>query len=253
MSEAFVNLEVHDNVGVVTFYHPKSNSLPAEILSKLATAITEADSNDEIRAIVLRSEGDKAFCAGASFDELIAIDNFEQGKEFFSGFARVINAMRKASKFVITRVQAKAVGGGVGLVAASDYALALQGASVKLSEFELGIGPFVVGPAVERKIGNAAFSQISIDTKWYNETWAMTKGLYANVYYTLDDLNNAVTELAGRLSTMSPDATRELKRIFWQGTDNWDALLFERAEISGRLVLSDFTKDFINKFKAGAR
>lgn len=253
MSEAFVNLEVHDNVGVVSFYHPKSNSLPAEILSKLAKAITEADNNDEIRAIVLRSEGDKAFCAGASFDELIAIENFEQGKEFFSGFARVINAMRKASKFVITRVQAKAVGGGVGLVAASDYALAMQGASIKLSEFELGIGPFVVGPAVERKIGNAAFSQISTDTKWYNETWAMTKGLYANVFYTLDDLNNAVTELAGRLSTMSPDATRELKRIFWQGTDNWDILLFERAEISGRLVLSDFTRDFINKFKAGAR
>ncbi len=253
MSEAFVNLEVHDNVGVVTFYHPKSNSLPSEILSKLAAAITEADNNPEVKAIVLRSEGDKAFCAGASFDELIAIETFEQGKEFFSAFARVINAMREASKFVITRVQAKAVGGGVGLVAASDYALAMQGASIKLSEFELGIGPFVVGPAVERKIGNAAFSQMSLDTKWYNETWAMTKGLYANVYYTLDDLNNAVTELAGRLSAMSSDAARELKRIFWHGTDNWATMLFERAEISGKLVLSDFTRNFINNFKVGAR
>ncbi|PKL84956.1 MAG: enoyl-CoA hydratase [Ignavibacteriae bacterium HGW-Ignavibacteriae-1] len=253
MNEAFVHLEIHDKVGLITFFHPKSNSLPGELLNKLAQTITQASQDTNINVIVLRSEGDKAFCAGASFDELIAIENFEQGKEFFSGFAKVINAMRNSDKFVITRVQAKAVGGGVGLVAASDYALAMQGAAIKLSEFDLGIGPFVVGPAVERKIGTTAFSQISIDTQWYNETWALSKGLYANVYYSIEDLNNAVTELAGRLSHMSPDATKELKGIFRKGTENWDTLLYERAEISGRLVLSDFTKDFIKKFKSGKR
>ena len=165
----------------------------------------------------------------------------------------LFRSMRNSDKFVITRVQAKAVGGGVGIVAASDYALAMQGAAIKLSEFDLGIGPFVVGPAVERKIGTTAFTQISIDTQWYNETWALSKGLYANVYYSIEDLNNAVTELAGRLSNMNPDATKELKGIFRQGTENWDTLLYERAEISGRLVLSDFTKDFIKKFKSGKR
>lgn len=253
MNEAFVRLEIHDNVGVITFHHPKSNSLPSEILNKLAQTINSASENDKVRTIVLRSEGEKAFCAGASFDELIAIENFEQGKEFFSGFAKVINAIRKSDKFIITRVHAKAVGGGVGIVAASDYALALQGSAVKLSEFELGIGPFVVGPAVERKIGTSAFSQMSTDTQWYNETWAMNKGLYANVFYSIDDLNNAVTELASKLSAMSAEATKELKMMFWEGTETWDTLLFERAAISGKLVLSDFTKNYINKFKAGTR
>jgi methylglutaconyl-CoA hydratase len=249
-NEGYVTLDIHDKVGLITFFHPKSNSLPGTILQKLADTITEASANENVKVIVLKSDGEKAFCAGASFDELIQINDFETGKKFFMGFSKVINAIRKSPKFVIARVQGKAVGGGVGLAAAADYALAYKDSSIKLSEFALGIGPFVVGPAVERKIGNAAFSQISIDTEWYNSTWALNKGLYANVYYTIDDLNDAVTTLAAKLASMSPDAASELKRIFWQGTENWDELLESRAEISGRLVLSDFTKNFINDFKS---
>ena len=249
-NEGYVSIDIHDKVGLVTFFHPKSNSLPGTILQKLADTITEASANENVNVIVLKSDGEKAFCAGASFDELVQINDFETGKKFFMGFSKVINAIRKSPKFVIARIQGKAVGGGVGLAAAADYALAYKDSSIKLSEFALGIGPFVVGPAVERKIGNAAFSQISIDTEWYNSTWALNKGLYANVYYTIDDLNDAVTTLAAKLATMSPDAAVELKKIFWQGTENWDELLESRAEISGRLVLSDFTKNFINEFKS---
>jgi methylglutaconyl-CoA hydratase len=249
-NNGYVTLDIQDKVGIVTFFHPKSNSLPAEILNKLAETITEAGNTKEISVIVLKSDGEKAFCAGASFDELININDFETGKKFFMGFANVINAIRTVPKFVIARIQGKAVGGGVGLAAAADYALAYKDSSIKLSEFALGIGPFVVGPAVERKIGNSAFSQISIDTEWYNSTWALNKGLYANVYYSIDDLNNAVTLLAAKLADLSPDATAELKKVFWSGTEKWDTLLESRAEISGRLVLSDFTKNYINQFKA---
>ncbi|GAB1371957.1 enoyl-CoA hydratase/isomerase family protein [Candidatus Kapaibacterium sp.] len=249
-NNGYVNLEITNNVGIITFFHPKSNSLPGEILSQLAETIKQADSNDGIRVIVLKSDGEKAFCAGASFDELISINDFETGKNFFIGFANVINAIRKSDKFVIARVQGRAVGGGVGLAAAADYTLAYKDALAKLSEFALGIGPFVVGPAVERKIGKAAFTQMSIDTEWYNSTWAVNNGLYANVYYTIDDLNMAVTELSSRLAELSPDATKELKRVFWEGTENWDELLESRAEISGRLVLSDFTKNYISQFKS---
>ncbi|MDT3740095.1 MAG: enoyl-CoA hydratase/isomerase family protein [Candidatus Kapabacteria bacterium] len=248
-NEGYVTLEIHDSVGIITFFHPKSNSLPAYILNKLAETITEAGYHPDIKVIVLKSDGEKAFCAGASFDELAGISEFPAGKEFFLGFARVINAIRKAPKFVIARVQGKAVGGGVGLAAAADYTLAYKDASIKLSEFDLGIGPFVVGPAVERKIGSSAFAQISTDTEWYNSTWALNKGLYANVYYTIDDLNNAVTTLAAKLASMSQEAAVELKKVFWQGTENWDELLESRAEISGRLVLSEFTKKFIKEFK----
>jgi len=249
MENGYVNYDIRDKVGIVTFFHPKSNSLPSNILLQLAETIEKAGADSNINVIVLRSEGEKSFCAGASFDELIQIEEFEKGKEFFMGFARVINAMRKAPKFIITRVQGKAVGGGVGLVAASDYALAYKDASVKLSEYALGLGPNVVGPAVERKLGRASFSQMSIDFDWYNATWALNRGLYANVYYSISDLDEAVVNLAKKLSDASPTAAAELKKIFWAGTENWDELLEERAEISGKLVLSDYTKNYISQFK----
>jgi methylglutaconyl-CoA hydratase len=203
--------------------------------------------------IVLRSGGEKAFCAGASFNELISIDDAQKGYTFFSGFANVINAMRHCPKLIIGRIHGKCVGGGVGLAAAVDYAIAVEGADVRLSELAVGIGPFVIGPAVERKIGTSAFSQIAIDaTMWRNADWARRKGLYAELHPTLEGMEESIVRLANQLAHSSPEAMREMKKVFWQGTDNWDELLTRRAEISGRLVLSHFTREAIEKFKAKA-
>lgn len=146
-------------VGSITFFHPRSNSLPGKVLKQLADTITKLGKDETVKVIVLKSKGEKGFCAGASFDELISIKDRSTGKQFFSGFANVINACRKCPKFVVGRVQGKAVGGGVGLASAVDYCFATTAASVKLSELAVGIGPFVVGPAVERKIGVSAMSQ----------------------------------------------------------------------------------------------
>lgn len=248
---AYVKANAENGIATIEFFHPASNSLPGHILSELAETITTQGNNDMVKVIVLRSGGEKAFCAGASFDELIAINDMETGKQFFSGFAKVINSMRSCGKLVIARVQGKAVGGGVGLIAAADYTIATEGSSVKLSELAVGIGPFVVGPAVERKIGNAAFTQLSIDaTEWRSAEWAYQRSLYAEIFPTLDEVDNAVNKLAHRLATSSPEAMKELKNIFWEGTDHWDTLLTERAAISGRLVLSDFTRNAIAAFKA---
>lgn len=252
--EAKVYSLIENNIGYVTFFHPQSNSLPGNILRLLADEITKVGNNPEAKVIVLKSEGEKAFCAGASFDELAAIDDIETGTTFFSGFAGVINAMRKAPKFVIARVQGKAVGGGVGLASAADYTLATEAAAVKLSELAVGIGPFVVGPAVERKIGTSAFCQLTINASaWQNAYWAREKGLYIEVYKTIDELDKAIDELAIILSKSNPEAMAMLKNVFWQGTENWDQLLIERAAMSGALVISDFTRNAIAKFKQGAR
>lgn len=246
-----VELTVVGSIGTVTFSHPKSNALPGVILNKLAETIADAGANDDISVIILKSAGEKAFCAGASFDELVAIENAEQGVKFFSGFAKVINACRKCPKFIIGRVQGKAVGGGVGMASAVDYCLATEAASIKLSELAIGIGPFVVGPAVERKMGTAAFTQLAIDaTTWKSAEWAEDKGLFTELFPDIDSLDEAVSNLAETLSQSSPEAMTELKRISWAGTDNWDKLLSERAEISGTLVLSDFTAKAIAKFKS---
>ncbi len=249
--EAFVKSEIKNGIAILTFFHPQSNSLPSTILRKLADEITSAGNNPEAKVIILKSEGDKSFCAGASFDELIAIKNFEDGKKFFSGFSFVINAIRKAPKFVIARVHGKAVGGGVGLASAADYTLAVKDASIRLSELALGIGPFVVGPAVERKVGTAAFTALTINpAEWKTADWAREKGLYADIFQTVEELDKAVQGLAEKLSQSSPEAMAQLKKVMWEGTENWDTLLIERAEMSGRLVLSDFTKNYIEKFKA---
>lgn len=247
-----VNVSVANAIATITFFHPQSNSLPGALLRKLASTIEETGSRSDVSVIVLKSEGEKAFCAGASFDELIAIQDFESGKTFFSGFALVINAMRKCPKLIIGRVQSKAVGGGVGVAASVDYCFATTKADVKLSELAVGIGPFVVGPAVERKIGLSAMSQLAINaTEWQSAQWAKEKGLFTEIFETSEQMDEAIQVLANRLASSNPEAMSELKKIFWRGTEDWGTLLFERAEISGRLVLSDFTKNAINKFKKG--
>ena len=250
----YVSVETHKGITTIEFFHPQSNSLPHRILEELANEIHDAGLDKDTRVIILRSGGEKAFCAGASFDELSRIENEKRGFEFFSGFANVINAMRKCPRLIIGRIHGRCVGGGVGLAAAADYAIAVEGAEVKLSELAVGIGPFVVGPAVERKIGLSAFSQLAIDAAmWRNADWARKKGLYAELHATVDGMDESISRLANQLAHSSPEAMAELKRSFWQGTENWDELLFRRAEISGRLVLSHFTRDAIAQFKAKAR
>ena len=249
--EAYVKTETHNGITSIEFFHPQSNSLPEKILEQLAQAIHGAGNDEHTKVIILRSAGEKTFCAGASFEELMAIKTQAQGLHFFSGFANVINAMRTCPKFIIGRIHGKCVGGGVGLAAAVDYAIAIEVAEVKLSELAVGIGPFVVGPAVERKIGKSAFSQLAINaTLWRTADWARRKGLYAEVYPEIAGMDESIHRLANVLMHSSPEAMAEMKKMFWKGTEQWDKLLLERAAISGRLVLSDFTRAAIAKFKA---
>lgn len=246
-----VKAEIDESgIATIEFHHPLSNSLPGKVLAKLANTITEMGQNDDVKVIILKSSGDRAFCAGASFDELISIQDLDTGKVFFSGFANVINAARECPKLIIGRVQGKAVGGGVGMASAVDYCYATKFASVKLSELAVGIGPFVVGPAVERKVGTSAMSMMAINaTEWYSAEWAREKGLYADVFDTVEEMDEAINALASKLSKSNPEAMMLLKKVFWEGTEHWDQLLSNRAAMSGKLVLSDFTRNAINAFK----
>jgi len=249
----YVTPETHNGITTIEFFHPQSNSLPRRLLSDLAHEIHTAGLDKETKVIVLRSGGEKTFCSGASFDELAKIETKEKGYDFFSGFAGVINAMRKCPKLIIGRIHGKCVGGGVGLAASVDYAISVEGADVKLSELSIGIGPFVVGPAVQRKIGLSAFSQIAVDaTMWRNADWARRKGLYAECHPSVESMDESIHRLSNTLAHSSPEAMSELKKTLWLGTEDWDSLLTHRAEVSGRLVLSNFTKEAIAKFKAKA-
>lgn len=255
MSEAVnqgdVKIDMDNGLATIEFFHPLSNSLPGKVLAKLADTITEAGKNDEVKVILLKSAGDRAYCGGASFDELISIDDIDTGKKFFSGFANVINAMRKCPKLIIGRIQGKAVGGGVGLASSVDYCFATKFASVKLSELAVGIGPFVVGPAVERKLGLSGMSELAINaTEWRDAKWANDRGLYNHIFDTVEEMDAAIAQLVEKLKNSNPEAMAMLKQVFWRGTEDWDNLLAERAAMSGKLVLSDFTKNAIAKFKS---
>ena len=246
-----VHLNINENgIGTIQFYHPLSNSLPGDLLRKISDKINFASESNQVKVIILKSEGDRAFCGGASFDELINIQNLKEGIKFFSGFANVINACRKCSKIIIGRVQGKAVGGGVGLASAVDYCYATQHSAVKLSELALGIGPFVVGPAVERKIGLSAMSALAINAhKWFDANWALQKGLYAEIFENSNDMDLAIKQLTNDLSCYSLEAMKKLKKTFWEGTDHWDNLLNKRAEISGSLIITEFSKETIKKIQ----
>ena len=250
MTKPYVKQIIENEVAYIEFFHPAHNSLPGDILAKLAHTITVAGQDKAVKVIVLKSGGERTFCAGASFKELININDAATGQVFFSGFANVINAMRKCPKFIIGRIQGKTVGGGVGLAASTDYCMASKFAAIKLSELNIGIGPFVVGPAIERKMGLSAMSQIAIDANsFYPAEWAKHKGLFTHVYESTEELDAAVKATAEHLCTYNTEAMVEMKKVFWKGTDDWDELLAQRAETSGRLVLSDFTKEKLKGFK----
>lgn len=250
LQQGYIQSDLNDGVATIEFFHPLSNSLPSRLLAELAAAITEAGQNEAVKVILLRSAGERAFCAGASFDELISIQDLEQGKKFFSGFANVINAMRSCPKFIVGRVHGKAVGGAVGLASAVDYCFATKYASVKLSELAVGIGPFVVGPAVERKIGLSGMSELAINaSEWRDANWAHQRGLYYHLHESVAEMDAEIEALLQRLKGYNPAAMKQLKEVFWQGTEHWEDLLAERAAISGELVLSDFTRNAINAFK----
>lgn len=251
---AYVKSHIEHGINTIEFYHPQSNSLPGRILKELAHEIHFAGTHEETKVIILKSGGDKTFCSGASFDELASITNEKDGLQFFSGFANVINAMRKCPKFIIGRIQGRCVGGGVGIASAVDYAIATVKAEIKLSELAVGIGPFVVGPVVERKIGTGPFSALAIDaTSWRSTDWAKKKGLFAEVHESIENMDEAVDRLANTLAHSNPEAMAKMKKTFWSGTEHWDDLLKERAAISGKLVLSDFTKKAIEKFKTSVK
>ncbi|UKM64810.1 enoyl-CoA hydratase/isomerase family protein [Flavobacteriaceae bacterium GSB9] len=250
MENPYVTLTIDNGVGYVEFFHPSRNAMPTEVLNNLEQTIIEAGNNKSIKVVVLKSGGNRTFCAGASFNELIAIEDSKTGKQFFMGFANVINTMRKCPKPIIGRVQGKAVGGGVGLIAAADYCLATTYASIKLSELSIGIGPFVIEPAVSRKIGSTAMSQMTINAEaFFSAEYGKDKGLFAEVFETTEALDEAVKSLAEKLAAYNPEALKEMKKVFWKNTDHWDDLLPERAEISGQLVLSKFTKKNLKRFR----
>lgn len=250
MSTAYVKTSFQDKIAFVEFFHPASNSFPSSQLKELAETITNLNNNTEISIVVLQSAGDKAFCAGASFDELLQVSNLEEGSTFFSGFANVINAMRKSNKIIIGRVHGKTVGGGVGLAAACDYTFATKNASIKLSELAIGIGPFVIEPAVSRKIGKPALAEMTLDAEnWKSAEWAFDNKLFTRLFEDTTLMDEALDKFATRLSSYNPEALYEMKKVLWEGTENWDTLLKERAAISGKLVLSDFTVNALNAFK----
>lgn len=251
--EGTVTIAVSRGIATVKFFHPKRNSLPATVLRQLADAIDKAASDAEARVIILASVGSGAFCAGASFDELRAIRSADEGTEFFSGFARVILAMRRCPKVIIGRIQGKTVGGGVGLVAATDYSFALPTASLRLSELAVGLGPFVVGPVIERKIGRAAFAALALDADWRDAEWGERHGLYTRVMDTEAAMDSVLPAFAHRLVGMNPEAIAQLKRVLWEGTNHWDTLLYDRAAISGKLAMSDYTARALSQLESRPR
>jgi enoyl-CoA hydratase/carnithine racemase len=246
--EGIVRIFLDGRVATVSFAHPKGNSLPASLLRELTASFDGLARDPEANVIILRSEGSGAFCAGASFDELLAVRTPEQGTEFFSGIARLLLSMRRCPKPILARVQGKAVGGGVGLVAAADYAFALPAACARLTELSIGIGPFVVGPVIEHRIGRTAFGAMSLDTDWRDAAWCERHGLFTRILDTEAAMDSVLPAVAHRLATYNPAAISELKRVMWEGTAHWDTLLLERAAVSGRLVLSQHTRDAIEAF-----
>lgn len=250
MIDPYVSYELVDGIAIIEFFHPQHNSLPLHLLQELTNALKKASNSEAAKVVLLKSGGDRTFCAGASLEELISISDESTGKQFFSGFGAVINAIRENHKLVVARIQGKAVGGGVGLIAAADSSFATKTASVRLSELNIGIGPFVIAPAVKRKIGLSAFSRLSLHpTEWMGAEEAAKNGLFTRIFDTAALMDTFLESYLKQLVNYNPEALKNMKNVLWEGTEHWPELLDERASMSGKLVLSSHTKQALAKFK----
>ena len=247
--QPFVTSQIKNQISEITFGTPKSNSLPSEILEKLAQTILTEGAKPEVKAILLKSAGEKAFCAGASFDELLEINDLEASKKFFGGFAKVLNAMRTCGKIVVVRVQGKTTGGGVGIACAADYCFATKEASLALPELNLGIGPFVIGPYVERKIGKSQFTAMAIDADFRSANWAEQHNIYQSVSPTIAEMDSEIVQFLEKLASRSSDALALIKKVSWEGTEHFSELMPERILMSASLLLENSTKANIEKIK----
>lgn len=253
MNNGFVTQELKNNISEITFGTPKSNSLPGEILEKLAQTILESGKDENVKAILLKSEGEKAFCAGASFDELLEIEELEKSKIFFGGFAKVLNAMRNCGKLVVVRVQGKTTGGGVGIACAADYCFATKDSAMALTELNLGIGPFVIGPYVERKIGKSAYGAMSIDADFRSANWCEKHDVYHSVSENIQEMDEKIAAFMNKLSERSADALALIKKVSWEGSEHFDQLMPERILMSASLILEDSAKKNIELIKERLR
>ncbi|MDH6252173.1 methylglutaconyl-CoA hydratase [Chryseobacterium sp. H1D6B] len=249
----FVVSEVKNNIAEITFGTPKSNSLPGAILEKLAQTILDEGAKEEVKAILVKSEGEKAFCAGASFDELLAIEELEASTKFFGGFAKVLNAMRNCGKIVVVRVQGKTTGGGVGIACGADYCFAVKDAALALTEVNLGIGPFVIGPYVERKIGKSQFSAMAIDADFRSAAWAEQHNVYHSVSENISEMDMALEKFLQTLASRSIEALSLIKKVSWEGTDHFNELMPARIHMSASLILEDSAKKNIESIKERLR
>lgn len=251
--QPFVTSQIENQISTITFGTPKSNSLPGEILEKLAKTILEEGAKPEVKIILLKSEGEKAFCAGASFDELLEIKDLETSKKFFGGFAKVLNAMRTCGKIVVVRVQGKTTGGGVGITCAADYCFATENASLALTEINLEIGPFVISPFVERKVGKSQMIAMSLDAEFRDANWAVQHNVYNKIFSTISEMDEEIEKFLNRLSTKNHKVLAKIKELSWEGTEHFGEILPEKINISANLVLEDSAKENIQKIKEGLK
>ena len=240
----YINSSIQNNICYIEFFTPKHNALNSNMLDQLANKIEETP--EHCAVIVLSSGGDRTFCAGASFDELSQIKNQEEATLFFNGFAKVILSIKACPQIVIVSVQGKAVGGGVGIIAAADYAIALENAALKLSELNIGIGPFVIAPAIVKKSGINVLTEMSLNPdNFYSAKWAKQKGLFHKVCENQSDLKITTNNFANKLASFNVNALKAMKHVFWENTEHWPELLEKRAETSGSLVLEKAVQDKI--------
>lgn len=241
---------ISKGIATIEFGHPKANSLTSALLEGLMQEFNSLSENDKVSLILLKSKGEGAFCAGASFDELLQIDNLTDATHFFNGFANVFLAMRNCKKPIVGQIQGKATGGGVGLIAACDYTLATENAWIRLPELAIGIAPFVIAPVLIRKIGTTALNEMYMTPNlWKESHWAQRYNLYTQVLKNIKELNEQTAHFTENLAKINSNVLAEMKQITWKNTENWSEELHKNATLSAKFLLSEETKSILMNFK----
>ena len=214
MSEALA-VERQGPIGLITMNRPeRHNAFDDVLIAELTEAFRSMEAEDGIRIVVLSGTG-KSFSAGADLNWMKRMSGFsiEENRRDAMGLAALMRTIAHLRKPTLARVQGAALGGGVGLVACCDVAVATQGATFALSEVKLGLIPAVISPYVVAAIGERAARRYFLTAERFTAAEAWRLGLVHEIAANEAEMDDAIGAIVDAMLAASPAAQKEAKDL----------------------------------------
>jgi len=241
---------VEDNIARVTFNRPDvHNAFNDKMINELSRVFDEIEKKRGIRVVIITGKG-KSFCAGADLNWMRRVKDYsyEDNLKESLDLAEMLYKIYSSAKPTIARVNGAAIGGGTGLVAVCDIAVAATKAKFSFSEAKLGLIPACISPYVMKKCGEGKCREFFLTGERLTAEKAYNAGL-VNLVVDLEQIDDVVNDLVDKLVTSGPDAIRSCKELLRRVSEmSLEQAKKYTAEVIAKLRISDEGQEGMNAF-----